>query len=127
MRAIAERLANVDIDRSALLSQLSQRFNASMRATIVNDGRRIGLILLDELVRTVFNFPGTLGFSVLSVGVCDLTKSALTPPSSLDCTPQTLVTGGGSSFFWADNLHLSAAAQLSLGSSAITRAQNNPF
>jgi phospholipase/lecithinase/hemolysin len=123
----SERAAHADTDRAAVLTQLSQRFNASMRATIVNDGRRIGLILLDELVRTVFNFPGFQGFSVLSVGVCDLTKSALTPPSSLDCTPQTLVTGGGAAFFWADDLHLSAAAQNVLGSSAITRAQNNPF
>src|SRR6186713_3276453 len=47
--ATAERQAHADTDRGAILSQLSQRFNASMRATIVNDGRRIGLILLDEL------------------------------------------------------------------------------
>ena len=104
-----------------------QRFNASMRATIVNDGRRIGLILLDELTVQVFKFPGFQGFTNPYSPVCDLTKSALTPPSILDCTAQTLVTGGNQFYFWADDLHLSASAQSVFGSSAISRAQNNPF
>jgi outer membrane lipase/esterase len=123
----AERATHADIDRAALLSQLSQRFNASLRATIVNDGRKIGLILLDELTTSVLKFPGFQGFTNPYIGVCDLSKSALTPPSILDCTPQTFVPTGTTAFFWADDLHLSASAQLFLGSAAISRAQNNPF
>ena len=125
--ATAERLGHADTDRAALLSQLSQRYNASMRATIVNDGRRIGLVLLDELSTSVVKFPGYQGFTNSSTGVCDLTKSALTPPSILDCTSQTFITGGTPTYFWADDLHLSASAQSALGSAAIARAQNNPF
>jgi len=125
--AIAERLANVDIDRSALLSQLSQRFNASMRATIFNDGRKIGLVLLDELTTSVVLVPGTGGFTNPLTAVCDLSKSALTPPSILDCTPQTFIPGGSATFFWADDLHITASAQITLGTAAISRAQNNPF
>jgi len=125
--ATAERQAHADTDRAILLSQLSQRFNASMRATIVNDGRKIGLLLLDELTVQVFKFPGYQGFTNPYVGVCDLTKSALTPPSILDCTAQTFITGGSQAFFWADDLHLSASAQNFFGSAAINRAQNNPF
>jgi len=116
-----------DADKITLLSLLSQRFNASMRATIINDGRRIGLILLDELTVSVVKFPGFQGFTNPFVGVCDLTKSALTPPSILDCTPQTFITGGTAGYFWADDLHLSASAQNSLGTAAIARTQNNPF
>ena len=116
-----------DADKITLLSLLSQRFNASMRATIINDGRRIGLILLDELTVSVVKFPGFQGFTNPFVGVCDLTKSALTPPSILDCTPQTFITGGNAGYFWADDLHLSASAQNSLGTAAIARTQNNPF
>ena len=123
----AERAAHADTDRAAILSQLSQRFNASMRATIVNDGRRIGLILLDELSTSVVKIPGFQGFTNPFTGVCDLTKSALTPPSILDCTAQTFITGGTSGYFWADDLHLSASAQIAFGSAAISRAQNNPF
>jgi len=125
--ARAESAAHADTNRAALLSQLSQRFNASMRATIVNDGRKIGLILLDELTVQVANFPGFQGFNNAITGVCDLTKSSLTPPSILDCTQQTFITGGDATYFWADDLHLSASAQNIFGSAAITRAQNNPF
>lgn len=123
----AERLAHADTDRAALLSRLSQRFNASLRATIVNDGRKIGLITLDELVVTVVRFPGYGGFTNATTGVCDLTRSQTTPPSVLDCTAQTLVAGGSATYFWADDLHLSASAQIALGTAAIQRAQNNPF
>jgi len=125
--ARAEFLAHADTNRSALLSQLSQRFNASMRATIVNDGRKIGLLLLDELTVQVVNFAGFQGFNNAITGVCDLTKSSLTPPSILDCTQQTFITGGDATYFWADDLHMSASAQNIFGSAAITRAQNNPF
>jgi phospholipase/lecithinase/hemolysin len=125
--AADERTAHTDTDRAALLTRLTQRFNASLRATIVNDGRKIGLILLDELATTIAKFPGLLGFTNSTQGVCDLTKSTLTPPSSLDCTAQTLVPGGSTAYLWADSLHLSAAAQSQLGAAAIQRAQNNPF
>lgn len=123
----AERAAHADTDRAALLSQLSQRFNASMRATIENDGRKIGLILLDELTTTVIKVPGYGGFTNATTGVCDLSKSSLIPPSVLDCTQQTFIDGGSAAYFWADDLHLSASAHSSLGTAAIQRAQNNPF
>ena len=123
----AERVSHADTDRAALLTRLTARFNARMRGTIVNDGREIGLILLDELVSGIVKFPGTDGISNVTDPVCDLTKSALTPPSILDCTSLTLVPNGSAAYMWADDRHLSAAMQNLLGSLAITRAQNNPF
>ena len=126
--AAAEKLARTDTDRAALLTRLSQRFNASMRATIYNDGRRIGLILLDELVSAVGKFNGLNGFTNTSVGACNLTKSTQVPPSVLDCSDLTLRTGAGSnSYLWADDRHLSAGGHASFGNLAVTRAQNNPF
>ena len=125
--AVQERAAHADVDRAALLTHLSARYNASMRATIVNDGRKIGLVLLDEFVSAVAAVPGTSGFTNATDPVCDLTKSQLTPPSILDCTAQTFVTFGSPAYLWADNLHLSATGQSSLASLAVTRAQNNPF
>lgn len=126
--ARAEKLANTDTDRAALLTRLSGRFNAALRASITNDGRRIGLVLLDELVSAVGKFSGLDGFRNSSTGACDLSRSALVPPSILDCTDLTLITGAGSnSFLWADDRHLSAGGQASLGSLATSRARNNPF
>ena len=126
--AAAQNAANADTDRAALLSRLSARLNASMRATIANDGHRIGLVLNDELVQSVVNNVGTGGFTNVTTGVCDLTQSTLVPPSILDCTTATLVAGGtGATYFWADDLHLSSGGQSFLGSLATTRASNNPF
>jgi outer membrane lipase/esterase len=125
---LAEKAANTDTDRSALLSRLSQRFNATMRARIINDGHMIGLILADEYFVGVASVVNGGGFTNVTTGVCDLTKSALTPPSVLDCTTQTLVTGGSvTTFLWADTIHLSPGGHQALGSLALTRAQNNPF
>lgn len=126
--ARAQRAAFSDIDRAALLTQLSARYNAGMRAALVNDGRRVGLIVLDELVSAVARSPGLNGFTNATTGACDLSKSAQTPPSSLDCTAQTLIPNGTPfGYLWADELHLSAGGQLSLGNLAVNRAQNNPF
>ena len=88
--AYAERAANADTDRAALLTRLSQSFNDQLRATMYNDGRRIGLILLDELVDGIVKNPGADGITNATDPVCDLTQSKLTPPSSLDCTTLTL-------------------------------------
>jgi outer membrane lipase/esterase len=124
---IAERNAHADTDRAALLTRLTARYNASLRGTIVNDGRKIGLILLDELISAIFKFPGLDGITNVTDPVCDLNKSQLTPPSILDCTDQTLIPDGTAAFLWADDRHLSASAQNLLGGLAIARAQNNPF
>ncbi|MEP6739820.1 MAG: SGNH/GDSL hydrolase family protein [Caldimonas sp.] len=126
--ALSERAGHIDTDRAALLTRLTASFNAKLRATITNDGRRIGLILLDELVSAVGRFNGLDGFTNSTVGVCDLNRSALTPPSILDCTNFTLITdGSGSAYLWADDRHLSSGGQLALGNLATSRARNNPF
>lgn len=122
--AIAERTANTDTDRAALLTRLTDRFNASMRATVVNDGRKIGLILLDEYIGIVVRIINGGGFSNVTDIACDTTKA----PTLLDCTTFTLVTGAGAAtYLWADPTHLSAGGQQSLGTLASQRAANNPF
>lgn len=126
--AITERAAHIDTDRQQLIIRLTKSFNDSLRATLVNDGRRIGLVLMDELVEAVAKFVGLNGFTNSTTGVCDLSQSAFVPPSILDCTNLTLIAGGSpTAYLWADDRHLSAGGQLSLGNLAATRARNNPF
>jgi lysophospholipase L1-like esterase len=125
--AIAERAAHPDTDRAAILTRLTQSFNGKLRATMFNDGRRIGLILLDELVDAIVKNPGLDGITNTTDAVCDLTQSKLIPPSSLDCTTLTLIPDGTAAFLWADDRHLSASGQNIFGSNAITRAHNNSF
>jgi outer membrane lipase/esterase len=126
--ALAEKASHIDTDRQALIIRLTAVFNDSLRASLTNDGRRIGLVLTDEFIEATVSFLGLNGFTNVTTGVCDLSKSMLVPPSILDCTNLTLIPGGGpTTFLWADDRHLSFGGQLSLGNLAASRAKNNPF
>ena len=126
--AITEKAAHIDTDRQQLIVRLVKAYNDSLRATIVNDGTKIGLVLMDEIVDGVAKFVGLNGFTNATSGVCDLSKSAYVPPSILDCTNLTLISGGTpTSYLWADDRHLSAGGQNTLGNIAAQRARNNPF
>ena len=126
--ALAEKAAHIDTDRQQLIVRLTKAFNDSLRGTIVNDGRLIGLVLMDEIVEGVAKFVGLNGFTNATTGVCDLSQSVLVPPSILDCTNLTLVAGGSpSAYLWADDRHLSSGGQAALGNLAASRARNNPF
>ena len=126
--AYTEKMAHIDIDRQALIIRLVSSFNTALRSNITNDGHKIGLVTMDELVESVAVNPGLDGFNDTTDGVCDLGQSMLSPPSVLDCTNLTLISNGNAtSYLWADDRHLSAGGQLSLGNLAATRARNNPF
>lgn len=132
--ALTEEAANAG--RAALLSRLSTRFNAKLRANIMNDGRKIGLIKLDEYIVSVAKARLAGGGIFLNT-----TLAACLPTSPLPtCTTKTLGTDAaavpppttataadGITWLWADATHLSAGGQGSLGSLAVTRALNNPF
>jgi hypothetical protein len=125
--AFAERAANSDTDRAALLQRLTSRFNASLRNTIENDGHKIGLILADEYFDDVFTIGGG-GFTNITTPVCDLTQSHLVPPSVLDCTVDTLIpSGSATAYLWADTLLITPGGHNALGALVLQRAQNNPF
>ena len=126
--AIAQRAANTDTDRAALLSRLTLRLNAKLRANIINDGRRIGLLLADELVQTDVKFPSTYGYvnvvaaACLSSAVLPACTTATLQPASAD-----VAAAGSFSWLWADATHLSPGGHNQLGALAATRAAGNPF
>lgn len=126
--AFAEKAAYIDTDRRALIERLTLKFNNALLAKIANDGRRIGLVQLDQSVLQVVKFPGLNGITNSTTPVCDLSKSSLVPPSILDCSALTLIANGsGTAFLWADDRHLSFGGQTLLGNLAAQRARNNPF
>ncbi len=124
---IKQKAAHTDTDRAALLTLLSQRFNAKLRTDILNDGRRIGLVQTDERILTVINFPANFGFTNVTEAAC---LSTVVAPN---CTSQTLVTdsegnsASGATWLWADDLNLSAGGQFRLGEIGSSVARNNPF
>jgi hypothetical protein len=108
-----------------ILSVMSQHFNDALLAGLNNDGHKIGLIQLDSFVNAVDNAViagASVTYNNTSLASCLATAPAPT------CTTNTLVPEAvGAVWLWADDRHLSAVGQSSLGALAVTRAQNNPF
>ena len=124
--AKAEDLEHGDI-RSKVLTHLSSAFNRSMRLKLTNDGSKLGLLLLDDLMHAMVRVPAAYGLASTDKAVCD--ESAPLPT----CTNDTLIpadsspTPSVSTYMWADATRPTPRVHSSLGSQAVTRASNNPF
>jgi outer membrane lipase/esterase len=121
--ALAQRIANPgDIDRVALLSDMTKSFNDKLKDVVINDGRLIGRVDEDQLSQVITSNPGTSGFANTTDAAC-LSTVALANCTNVTLVPNATVT----SFYWADPTHLSTGAQASLGQAAQVRARGNPF
>ncbi len=118
-----------DFDRLKLLSDMSTQFNLGLRSNIVNDGSKIGLVLVDDLVRNATRSPSSFGL----IGLPNQTFGCLDSAPLPTCTPDTLrndpSTGqqATASFMWADATHLGNVMQANIGTQAAGRAHANPF
>lgn len=117
-----------DVERAACLRQLTLAFNAGLRSEVIQDGRYVGLLQMDERVGAAVR--GFYGFSNVTAPVC-LDTSPL--PS---CTTETLIDADSdpetdtnpSSYLWADDLHFGITMHNVLATLAINRAfETNPF
>lgn len=118
--ALAQQAAHTDTDRAALLGRMGFEFNAGLRVKILNDGRKIGLVLADEMVTAMAENRGSFALANVTSGVC----TAVLP----DCSTDTLVEGGRSAaWLWADERQLAYGGQQRLGLLARDRLSNNPF
>jgi outer membrane lipase/esterase len=116
----AEEAANDG--RAALLTRLTLAFNARLRANIVNDGRRVGLALADELTQAAVRRPGLFGFSNAERAAC-----VVAPPNCIGNTAGLVAGAGVTQWLWASPTMLSAGGHNRLAAVAIQRARNNPF
>ena len=116
-----EKAQQTDIDRAAFLDDLSAAFNISMRLNLLNDGRLIGLVLVDETIQQIARFPYAFGYTDVTQAAC---RAEIAPQ---DCTVQTLQTDATSTWLWAGDTLLGPTAQQRIGDLALTRAKNNPF
>lgn len=123
--ALKERIAKPDTDRAKLLTDLITEFNTQMRLNILNDGRLIGLVLLDEetsRIGRISGYAAALGISNFTEAAC---LEASQPPA---CTSKTLVTNAdGNTWLWATNVLMGPVGHSRLGALAQSRALNNPF
>lgn len=110
-----------------VLTRLSSAFNRSLRLKLTNDGSKLGLLLLDDLVHSMVRVPAAYGLANTDTAVCD--PLALLPT----CSNDTLIpadsspTPSVSTYMWADATRPGLPVHRSLGSQAVTRASNNPF
>ncbi len=117
-----EKQQQTDVDRAALLDELSNAFNISMRLNLLNDGRLIGLVLVDETIQQIARFPGAFGYTDVTQAAC---RTNVAPQ---DCTTETLVTdASASTWLWAGDTLLGPTAQQRVGTLFLSRARNNPF
>ena len=118
-----------DFDRAKLLSDMSNQFNVGLRANIINDGSKIGLVLVDDLVHNAAYNPSAFGL----IFFANQTPGCLDTAPLPTCTDETLrndpTTGqpATASFMWADATHLGSVAQGQIGNLAMQRATSNPF
>lgn len=122
--ARAESLDKGDV-AAKVLSQLSATFNRSMRLKLTNDGSKIGLLLMDDLMHGMVKVPNAYALINVTDSVC----SESSPPPS--CNSNTLISGDptptATNYLWADSTHPNPTVHNYLGIQAITRARNNPF
>lgn len=126
---VAEQAANPTSNpgRADLLNRLSDRLNAKLRIGLINDGRKIALVLADERISTIVSRPGDFSFVNATQAAC---LASAAPPA---CTTQTLTTSStgtaadGSTWLWANDFNLSAGGQSRFGDAAVAAANNNPF
>jgi phospholipase/lecithinase/hemolysin len=116
---------NVGDDRPALLTTLSEAFNKALRLNLVNDGSKVGLLLADDLTRTLVKVPA-------SGALANVTDPACTTALP-NCSTDTVVDSGSSStssastYLWADELHPGPVFHARLGQQAIGRVNSLPF
>ena len=119
-----------DFDRQALLVKMTDAFNKGLRLTILNDGSKIGLVLVDDFVHAANRSPLSYGLTWITVSAC--LESAPLPScknqeSDIRVDDETLQTHNASAFLWADATHLGPVGNQQIGNQAVSRAHNNPF
>jgi len=118
-----------DFDRLKLLSDMSTQFNVGLRSNILNDGSKIGLVLVDDLVRNAVRSPGSFGLINLDNQTYGCLDSAPLPTCSSETLRPDPSTGqvASAGFLWADPTHLGSVMQAQIGGQAVGRAHSNPF
>ena len=118
-----------DFDRLKLLSDMSTQFNLGLRSNIVNDGSKIGLVLVDDIVRGAVRNPGGSGL----IASPNATYGCLNLDLPPNCSSNTLSTdpsrnsSADTIWLWADPTHLGSWAQDQIGNQAQGRSHSNPF
>jgi outer membrane lipase/esterase len=117
----AEKAQQIDIDRAGLMGDLTTAFNTAMRLNLLNDGRLIGLVLVDETIQLIAKYPSGYGYSNVTDTAC---STSIAPQ---DCTTDSLKSDASTTWLWASDTTLGPKIQQNIGTMALSRAKSNPF
>jgi phospholipase/lecithinase/hemolysin len=118
--ALAQQVANTDINRADLITRLTTAFNEQLGVKVLLDGRYVGLVQADLRTQAAVRSPA-------SFGLVDVTNAACTTALP-DCTTATLLpTAVASTWLWADATRLGPGGQIQIATLALERAARNPF
>ena len=122
-QAAAFPVVGTDSSRSRFLSELADAFNAGLRVTIINDGRLIGLVSSDQMLRDLQPpLTAFFGFANITTPICRADAAAP------DCSTLTMVEGADPlTWGFATDKLFGPALQARLGQIAASRALRNPF
>lgn len=120
--ALQQARLHPDIGVLNQLQAFSNAFNSSLRTTLVNDGRRWGLVELDSMIQAGVDNPGSYGLDNITGTAC---VAGATECRNL---PAELTSGANpTTWLWATDLWVGWRAHQYMGNYARTRANNNPF
>lgn len=126
--AAAQEVAHPGEGRSKLLADISTEFNKQLRLKLndVRDGgHAVGLILTDELMLSMYQFP--FNYPPLFNSVQAACTVAL-PNCDMTTTLDSTTTGSyGAGYLWADATRMSATTHSRIAGVALNRVRSNPF
>jgi outer membrane lipase/esterase len=96
--------AALDAQTQGLIQTMAQTFNAQLASGLEGTA---AVLLVDAYTagQKQVADPAQYGVTNATAPACDLTGALASLPSSLVCTPQTLVSGDTSHYYFADTVH----------------------
>ncbi|MBL0718766.1 hypothetical protein JI742_02580 [Piscinibacter sp. Jin2] len=104
-----------------VLRNMTEAFNTGLRATVINDGRLIGLVDIGDRVGLLADSPSSLGSGGNAVNAACTTAVP-------NCFDDTLISAANeTNHLWVSDRHFGVTAHDIIGLRAINRVETNPF
>jgi hypothetical protein len=118
-------------DGLATIASLVRAFNTRLRLRVDNNGRRIGLVKVDELMQVLHENREISGASITNTAEAACLDDGAHRGANLPaCTTETLTTaatGNAGAFMWADETRITPAIHAQIGAAATNISRGNPF
>lgn len=114
------------VDNRSLLQLLTDSFNDSMRRDVRINGRSLGFLNASQTFTNIVDLVEDDDSD--PNGITNVSDKVCTTVSALDCTPNTLVSGGTfNNYLWADDKRFGYAGHFFIGDDAVNLATSLPW